>query len=56
MIWRTMTKMMTDVVIGPELRNIRRIQPMSGRSMTRAGSWIVSKVPALPLGLISRLR
>ena len=37
MIWRTITKMMTDIVIGPELRNIRKIQPTSGRSMSSAG-------------------
>ena len=31
-------------------------QPTSGRSMSAWGGWNESKVPALPLGLISRLR
>ena len=36
-IWNPMTMKITEIVIGPWLRNIARIQPMTGRSVSCVG-------------------
>ena len=45
----TITNTMHDIVIGPWLRNIAKIQPTTGRSTSQSGGVQVVKLPA-PVG------
>ena len=54
--WRTMTRRITDIVMGGTARNVRNSQPTTGRSTRPAGGTKGWKVPALPVGLMRRFR
>jgi len=47
MIWAMTIRTSTDIVIGPWLRNIPRMVPMTGRSVIPWGSLNAVKLPAL---------
>ena len=57
-IWRTTTITRTDIVIGPWLRNMLKIQPTSGMSTRPAGglNWVNSPALVGELLEISSLR
>ena len=44
--WKITTSTMTDMAIGPWLRNIARTQPTTGRSVTAFGGKNALKLPA----------